>query len=128
MGKRLKVIGGWGFLLFAVTNGSAFLLVAVLGQITGLLLTVPIAVVFAGFAGYKAAISMVGDPGYDKKNARTMVGVLVAFFSAILSTALTYFLTGKLNYGPGLFTLVAAAIGGYIAERKTGSSSKFFGR
>lgn len=127
-GKRLKVIIIWGFLLFAVSNGALFLLSTVLGQITAIIATVPIAVLFAGFAGYKAAMALRGTPGTEKKNQLTITGASVAFFSALLSGALNYFLTGQFNFSAGLFTLVAAAIGGYVAERKSGSTSKFFGK
>lgn len=127
VGKRLKAIGIWGVLLFLVTNGSVFILAALLGQVTGVLLTVPIAVVFAGFAGYKAASSLAGNPGYEKKNALTIVGATVALLAAVLSTGLNYFMTGEINYSAGLFTLVAAAIGGFLAERKV-NSAKFFGK
>lgn len=127
VGKRLKTIGIWGVLLFLVTNGSAFILVPLLGQDAGVLLTALITVVFAGFAGYKAASSLAGSPGYEKKNALTIAGATVALLAAILSTGLVYFMTGKINYSAGLFTLVAAAIGGFLAERKV-NSAKFFGK
>lgn len=125
--KRLKAIGTWGFLLFLVSNVAAFGFVAVLGQVTGLLLTIPVAVVFAVFAGYKAASALVGNPGYEKKNQLTIAGASVAFVSALLSGALNYFMTGQINFSAGLFTIVGAAIGGYLVERKRGGS-KFFGK
>lgn len=127
IGKRLKAIGTWGVLLFVVSNAAAFILVAALGQVTGLLLTIPVAVVFAGFAGYKAASTLAGNPGYEKKNQLTIAGASVAFVSALLSAALNYFMTGQINFSAGLFTIVAAAIGGYMVERKRGGAT-FFGK
>ncbi len=122
--KRLKVIGLWALLLVIVTNGSAVLLVMTLGTMTGLLLTLVVSVLFAGFAGYQAARGLVGSSGYNEKNQLTIVGVSVAFLAAIITTGLNYLLTHKVSYSSGLLTIVSAAIGGYLVERKYTSEGK----
>lgn len=117
--KRLKVIFLWAFLLAVVSNGGAFLLgYLIAAQTIALLGTLVITVVFAGFAGYKAALSLANDPEYQKKWNLTLLGASVAFVSALFSAGIKYFVTGQLNFGVGFIPIIMATVGAYLVERK----------
>ncbi|OGY08356.1 MAG: hypothetical protein A2782_00845 [Candidatus Blackburnbacteria bacterium RIFCSPHIGHO2_01_FULL_43_15b] len=118
-GKRLKVIFIWALLLAVVSNGGAFLLGYLTGdQTLALLGALVITVLFAGFAGYKAASSLANDPEYQKKWNLTLLGASIAFVSGLFSAGIKYFLTGQLDFGVGFIPIIMAAIGAYLVERK----------
>ncbi len=115
--KSLKVIGLWATLLFLVNNICVFGLITVLGQASGLLYSIPIAIIFAGFSGYKAASALAGSQGYEKKLQLVLAGASVALIAALISAVLNYFLTGQVKYSAGLM-LFASALGGYLVDIK----------
>ncbi len=119
-GRRLKIFLFWGLILSVASNGGAYLLGYLMGdQSLTQLLSVLIVVGFSFYAGYMSASSLKNDPSYKNRLELTMVGVSVAFVSAVLSWGIDYFLTGKLNFGIGFLPVIFAGLGSYIVARKS---------
>ena len=117
----MKAIALWGGLLFVVVNLILLILTALPDEVIGSGMFVEplglaLGLAFAGFAGYRAAMAVKGSPGTEKKMQLTMIGGSVALVAVLLGQVESYFLTGAIG-GPAGLSLLAAASGGYLAER-----------